>query len=183
MTANQLVPAAQYLRMSTEHQQYSLENQSTAIQKYAESHAFEVVRTYSDAAKSGLVLRHRIGLRQLLQDVVSGSPDYRVILVYDVSRWGRFQDTDESAHYEFLCKSAGVPVHYCAETFANDGTLPSLIMKALKRTMAGEYSRELGVKVLAGLKRLAHLGFKQGVCPVTVYVGCWSPPLALTNNY
>jgi len=165
MTANQLVPAAQYLRMSTEHQQYSLENQSTAIQTYAESHGFEVVRTYSDAAKSGLVLRHRVGLRQLLQDVVSGCPAYRVILVYDVSRWGRFQDTDESAHYEFLCKSAGVPVHYCAETFANDGTLPNLIMKALKRTMAGEYSRELGVKVLAGLKRLAHLGFKQGGMP------------------
>ena len=31
MTANQLVPAAQYLRMSTEHQQYSPENQSLAI--------------------------------------------------------------------------------------------------------------------------------------------------------
>src|SRR6266851_4592303 len=165
MTDSQLVPAAQYVRMSTEHQQYSLENQSTAIQTYAESHGFEVVRTYSDAAKSGLVLRHRVGLRQLLQDVVSGCPAYRVILVYDVSRWGRFQDTDESAHYEFLCKSAGVPVHYCAETFANDGTLPSLIMKALKRTMAGEYSRELGVKVLAGLKRLALLGFKQGGMP------------------
>jgi DNA invertase Pin-like site-specific DNA recombinase len=165
MTANQLVPAAQYLRMSAEHQQYSLDNQSTAIQRYAEFHGFEVVRTYSDPAKSGVVLTHRIGLRQLLQDVVSGTPAYRVILVYDVSRWGRFQDTDESAHYEFLCKSAGVPVHYCAETFANDGTLPSLIMKALKRTMAGEYSRELGVKVLAGLKRQAHLGFKQGGMP------------------
>ena len=162
MTANQLVPAAQYLRMSTEHQQYSLENQSTAIRSYAESHSFEIVRTYSDSAKSGLVLRRRTGLQQLLQDVVAGSSGYRVILVYDVSRWGRFQDTDESAHYEFLCKSAGVPVHYCAETFANDGTLPSLIMKALKRTMAGEYSRDLGVRVFAGMKRLALLGFKAG---------------------
>jgi DNA invertase Pin-like site-specific DNA recombinase len=101
-------------------------------------------------------------LRQLLKDVVEGAQPYRAILVYDVSRWGRFQDTDESAHYEFLCKSAGVPVHYCAEVFANDGTLPNLIMKALKRTMAGEYSRELGVKVLAGQKRLARLGFKLG---------------------
>jgi hypothetical protein len=62
---NLLVPAAQYLMMSTEHQQYSLENHSTAIQKYAESHGFEVVLTYSDAAKSGLVLRRRAGLRQL----------------------------------------------------------------------------------------------------------------------
>jgi DNA invertase Pin-like site-specific DNA recombinase len=164
MTAN-LVPAAQYLRMSTEHQQYSLENQSAAIQNYAKSHGFEIVQTYSDAAKSGVALKRRAGLRQLLQDVVSGNPTYRAILVYDVSRWGRFQDTDESAHYEFVCKSAGVPVHYCAETFANDGSLPSLIMKALKRTMAGEYSRELGVKVLAGQKRLALLGFKQGGMP------------------
>lgn len=162
MAAN-LVPAAQYLRVSTEHQQYSFANQSAAILKYADSHGFEIVRTYSDA-KSGVALKRRTGLRQMLQDVV-GNTGYRAILVYDVSRWGRFQDTDESAHYEFVCKSAGVPVHYCAETFANDGSLPSLIMKALKRTMAGEYSRELGVKVLAGQKRLAMLGFKQGGMP------------------
>ena len=96
MTVNQLIPAAQYLRMSTEHQQYSLENQYLAIQKYAESHGFEVVRTYSDTAKSGLVLRRRAGLQQLLKDVVGGTSGYRAILVYDVSRWGRFQDTDES---------------------------------------------------------------------------------------
>jgi len=159
------VLAAQYLRMSTEHQQYSLQNQSAAILKYAASHGFSLVRSYCDAAKSGLVLSRRPGLRQLLKDVVGGTANFKVILVYDVSRWGRFQDTDEAAHYEFLCKSAGVPVHYCAESFSNDGTLPSLIMKALKRTMAGEYSRELGVKVLAGQKRLALLGFKQGGMP------------------
>lgn len=162
MTANQLVPAAQYLRMSTEHQQYSLENQSTAVQTYAASQGFEVVQSYADASKSGLVLKRRAGLQQLLQDVVSGNAKFKAILVYDISRWGRFQDTDESAHYEFLCKSAGIPVHYCAETFANDGSLPSSILKALKRAMASEYSREMGVKILAGLKYLAHLGFKQG---------------------
>lgn len=165
MTSTQVVPVAQYLRMSTEHQQYSTENQALAIQNYADAHRFEIVRTYSDTAKSGLVLRRRAGLQQLLKDVVGGDSGYRAILVYDVSRWGRFQDTDESAHYEFLCKSAGVPVHYCAEIFSNDGTLPSLIMKALKRTMAGEYSRELGIKVLAGQKQLARLGFKQGGRP------------------
>lgn len=164
MIADSFIPAAQYLRMSTEHQQYSFHNQSAVIQKYAEDRGFQIVATYSDPAKSGLVLRRRFGLQQLLRDVV-GTPPYRAILVYDVSRWGRFQDTDESAHYEFLCKAAGVPVHYCAESFANDGSLPSLIMKTLKRTMAAEYSRELSVKVLAGQKRIAHLGFKQGGVP------------------
>lgn len=163
--AKSLIRAAQYLRMSTEHQQYSPENQSTAIRSYAEGHGFTVVRTYSDPAKSGLSLKNRRGLRDLLQDVAGGNTDYKAILVYDVSRWGRFQDTDEAAHYEFLCKSAGVPIHYCAEIFVNDGSLPSSIMKALKRVMAGEYSRELGVKVIAGQKRLAQLGFKQGGIP------------------
>jgi len=160
-----LVPAAQYLRMSTEHQQYSLVNQSASIHKYAETHGFTVARTYSDPAKSGLFLKNRRGLRHLLQDVTGGNTEYKAILVYDVSRWGRFQDTDEAAHYEFLCKSAGVPIHYCAEAFINDGSLPSSIMKTLKRVMAGEYSRELGVKVIAGQKRLAALGFKQGGIP------------------
>jgi DNA invertase Pin-like site-specific DNA recombinase len=165
MPADPFIPAAQYVRMSTEHQQYSLHNQQIAIQAYASEHGFSIVRTYTDGAKSGVVLKYREGLRQLLQDVMNGNCGYRAILVYDISRWGRFQDADEAAHYEFLCKSTGVPIHYCAEIFVNDGALPNMLMKALKRTMAGEYSRELGVKVLAGLRRLAQLGFKQGGCP------------------
>jgi len=158
-------PAAQYLRMSTGLQEYSLENQSQAIAEYARQHGFFVVQTYSDPALSGVLFRRRKGLQKLIQDVVRGQVPYKAILVYDVSRWGRFQDADESAHYEFLCKSAGVPVHYCAETFTNDGSLSNAILKALKRTMAAEYSRELGVKVLAGQIRLARLGFRQGGPP------------------
>ena len=149
------IPAAQYLRMSTEHQQYSFANQTTKIQQYADIKGFLIVRTYSDAARSGLVLKRRSGLLQLLHDVMSGTAPFKAILVYDVSRWGRFQDTDEAAHYEYLCKSSGVPIHYCAEMFTNDNSMAGLILKALKRTMAGEYSRELSVKVRAGLERLA----------------------------
>ena len=156
------IPAAQYVRMSTEHQQYSPQNQAAAIQSYAECHGFHIIRTYFDPAKSGLVLKTRLGLKQLLRDVVCGEADYKAVLVFDVSRWGRFQDADESAHYEFVCKSVGVRIHYCAEPFANDDTLATAVIKTLKRTMAGEYSRELGVKVLDGQKRLARLGFKQG---------------------
>jgi DNA invertase Pin-like site-specific DNA recombinase len=137
-------------------------NTSTTRSK---TNGFAVVRIYFDAAKSGLILRRRARLKQLLRDVVTGTAPYKAILVYDVSRWGRYQDTDESEHHEFLCRSAGVPVHYCGETFANNGTFPRQIVKAPKRTMAGEYRRELSVKVLAGQKRLARMGFKQGGFP------------------
>jgi DNA invertase Pin-like site-specific DNA recombinase len=160
MEAKPLVPAAQYVRMSTEDQQYSIANQEAAIQTYARSHGYVVASTYADAGKSGVEIKHRKELRRLLSDVMSGRAEYKAILVYDVSRWGRFQDVDEAAHYEFLCRSAGIPVRYCAEQFENDGSLSSSILKALKRTMAAEYSRELGSKVSAGQRRLALLGFR-----------------------
>ena len=47
--------AAQYVRMSTEHQQYSTANQADKILDYAAHHGFEIVRTYADEGKSGLI--------------------------------------------------------------------------------------------------------------------------------
>ena len=51
-------------------------------------------------------------------DVESGRADFTDILVYDVSRWGRSQDADESAYYEYIGKRANIRVHYCAAAFA-----------------------------------------------------------------
>lgn len=93
--------AAQYVRMSTEHQKYSTENQGDALLRYANERGFEIVRTYEDSGKSGLSIGGRDQLRHLIADVQSGQADFSAILVYDVSRWGRFQDADESAYYEF----------------------------------------------------------------------------------
>ena len=151
--------AAEYVRMSTDHQKYSTENQSDAIKQYAEARGIEIVRTYADAGKSGLKIEGRDALRQLIEDVQSGSTDFTLVLVYDVSRWGRFQDADESAYYEYICRRAGIAVEYCAEQFDNDGSPISTIVKGVKRAMAGEYSRELSTKVFAGQGRLIEKGF------------------------
>ena len=148
--------------MSTEHQQYSPVNQSEAVAQYAAIKGMTIVRTYSDHGKSGLDLAGRPGLRSLLDDVARGTQDFTELLVYDVSRWGRFQDADESAHYEYVLRRAGICVHYCAENFSNDGSLSSILLKTVKRAMAGEYSRELSAKVFAGQCRLIGLGFRQG---------------------
>ena len=154
--------AAQYLRMSTEHQRYSLENQAVANALYAQARGLEIVRTYTDSGRSGLTLRGREGLKSLLADALGGAPGFGRVLVYDVSRWGRFQDPDQSAHYEFLCRQAGVDVEYCAEPFANDGSLFGTLAKSLKRIMAAEFSRDLSAKVAEGQKRSAARGFWQG---------------------
>ena len=159
---NQPKRAALYVRMSTEHQQYSTSNQRDVILAYAKLRGLEIVKDYSDDGKSGLNIEGRDSLAQMIRDVEEGKADFSTILVYDVSRWGRFQDADESAHYEFVCRRAGVAVHYCAEQFENDGTPVSTIIKGVKRMMAGEYSRELSTKVFQGACKLVTLGFRQG---------------------
>src|SRR5450759_1812772 len=97
--------------MSTEHQKYSTENQAEIIERYAAARGIEIVQTYADEGKSGLNLDGRDALQRLIADASGGRADYSVILVYDVSRWGRFQDADQSAYYEYICKQAGVAVH------------------------------------------------------------------------
>jgi DNA invertase Pin-like site-specific DNA recombinase len=148
--------------MSTEHQKYSTDNQAAAIRRYAEARGYEIVTTYADEGKSGLRLDGRDAIKRLLSDVQEGNADFSAILVYDVSRWGRFQDPDEAAAIELSCKKAGIAVHYCAEQFENDGSIGSSIIKTVKRAMAGEYSRELSVKVFAGQANLIRLGYRQG---------------------
>lgn len=151
-----------YVRMSTDHQKYSTENQADAIREYAARYNIEIVQTYTDAGKSGLKLDGRDALKQLIDDVQAGSVPYTIILVLDVTRWGRFQDADESAYYEYICRSSGIDVQYVAEQFENDGSPVSTIVKGVKRAMAGEYSRELSGKVFAGQCRLIELGYRQG---------------------
>ncbi|MFZ4779176.1 MAG: recombinase family protein [Terrimicrobiaceae bacterium] len=154
--------ACAYVRMSTEHQQYSTNNQMDIVREYAASRSMEIVKIYSDEGKSGLNIQGRDSLGRMIADVQAGTTDFTEILVYDVSRWGRFQDADESAYYEYICRRAGIHVHYCAEQFENDGSPISTIVKGVKRAMAGEYSRELSSKVFQGACRLIQLGYKQG---------------------
>ncbi len=154
--------AVAYLRMSTEHQQYSTENQIAVIERYAAGHDMEIVARFSDEARSGLRYENRPGMRQMLEDAKREDSGFDTILVYDVSRWGRFQNPDQSAAIEYACQEADVEVHYCMEEFVNDGSPVSNIVKAVKRSMAAEYARELSNKVFAGQCRLIRLGFRQG---------------------
>jgi DNA invertase Pin-like site-specific DNA recombinase len=156
------IRAAQYVRMSTEHQQYSTENQADVLREYAAKRGMEIIRTFADSGKSGLRLDGRDALKELIAVVQSGKADFAAILVYDVSRWGRFQDADESAYYEYVCKRAGIHVIYCAEQFEKDGSPVSTIVKGVKRAMAGEYSRELSAKVFKGQCKLIEHGYRQG---------------------
>jgi DNA invertase Pin-like site-specific DNA recombinase len=151
--------------MSTDHQEYSPVFQRQAIAEYAASHHIRIMRDYADAGISGLTLRERPALVQLLLDVDSPKRKFTTVLVYDVSRWGRFQDVDEAAFYEYACRRAGVDVVYVAEPFENDGSPATSVLKALKRAMAAEFSREMSRKVFLGHCLNVQRGYHSGGPP------------------
>ncbi len=66
----------------------------------ADCRNLDIVKTYSDEGTSGLNIQGRDSLSRMIADVQSGEIESACILVYDISRWGRFQDADEGAYYE-----------------------------------------------------------------------------------
>ena len=73
---NKMLRAAQYVRMSTDYQRYSIQNQAAAIAAFAQQKDLTIVRTYIDEGRSGLRIKGRPGLIQLMDDVRSGEADF-----------------------------------------------------------------------------------------------------------
>lgn len=157
--------AVAYVRTSTDLQRYSLENQLVAIEAFCTVAQFELIRVYADVGKTGVTVTDRPELRALLADATRVPRPFDAVIVFDVSRWGRFQDVDEGAFYEHGLRLAGAPVLYCAEVFDNDDSPASTILKAMRRAMAAEYSRDLSVRISRGARRAAQRGFWCGGVP------------------
>ena len=93
----------------------------------------------------------------------ANAPHFDYVLVYDVSRWGRFQDQDQAAHLTYLCKKHGKEVVYVSRGFANaENQLFSSLEISLHRYMAAEYSRQLSDKVFYGSVKVSEQGYSSG---------------------
>lgn len=149
---------ALYVRRSTiDLQPDSLAAQEELLRAHATEHGHEVIRVYSDSA-SGKYIDRREAFRRLIDDVKQG-PDFAAVLVRDVSRWSRAENTDEAGFYEFICRTNGVQVLYVDESFGPEQSPYALLMKSVKRAMAAEFSIEKARTVRASHARLVRQGF------------------------
>ena len=57
--SEQDLPAVAYVRMSTDHQKYSTENQLDVIRSYAAARGLQILRVLEDSGRSGLRLDGR----------------------------------------------------------------------------------------------------------------------------
>ncbi len=160
--------AVAYYRHSAEDkQENSVPIQREHVHKFAALHDIEIIHEEADEGKTGL-LANRPGFVAVFRDWVENDAalHFDYVLVFDVSRWGRFQDQDQAAHYEYICKMRGKQVIYVARGFPKEEhKLIGHLQTSIERYMAAEYSRQLSEKVFHGCVHISKQGFSAGGPP------------------
>ncbi len=137
-TRRQSTLAVGYLRRSTDRQEQSIPDQQKAIERYAEEHGFRVLRFYTDDAISGTSTAGRHAFQAMIADAKRKSCQFRVVIVYDVKRFGRI-DNDEAGYYRHILRQHNVEVVYVTENFNGTGT--DDLLRPVKQWQAREEPR------------------------------------------
>ena len=152
---------AMYIRMSTELQVESPENQERAIRAYAAQYGIEIVKTYVDPGVSGITER-REEFQALIDDVEQGRNAYTIVLYLDASRWGRFLDSREAEYHRMRLERKNVVCQSCEKPLTLTNNIADRIMTLFQDESASDYCRQLSQKVWAGQCNLVAKGYRQG---------------------
>ncbi|WP_232831300.1 recombinase family protein, partial [Pseudogemmobacter bohemicus] len=71
--------AVAYVRMSTDHQKYSTDNQLDAIRDYAAKNSIALVHTFADEGKSGMRVKGRDAFQTMIDVIEEGMADFDLI--------------------------------------------------------------------------------------------------------
>lgn len=157
---------AYYRHSAQDRQENSVEIQQDQVRQFARENDIEIVREFADRGKSGLSTEGRDGFNEMICDYVEGGKEtFEFVLVLDVSRWGRYQDTDLSAYYTGLCAKHGKQVVFTSIGFGEQNDLLHGLHLSIERYRAASYSRELSTKVFKGCAKIASQGFRAGGMP------------------
>ncbi|MCX7008937.1 MAG: recombinase family protein, partial [Kiritimatiellaeota bacterium] len=157
---------AYYRHSAQDRQENSIEIQQDQVRKFAEDNGIQIIEEFVDRGKTGLVTEGREAFQTMLRDYIqSGKYDFDFVLVLDVSRWGRYQNTDIAAYYTGLCAVHGKSVVYTSIGFSPTNDLMHGLRINIERYQAANYSRELSTKVFKGCAKIASQGFRAGGMP------------------
>jgi hypothetical protein len=130
---------AYYRHSAQERQENSVEIQQDQVRKFAADNGVEIIEEFIDRGKTGLIMEGRDAFKRMLSGIETGKIDCDYVLVLDVSRWGRFQDTDIAAYYTSLCAMHGKPVIYASIGFPPESDLIHTLRINIERYQAANY--------------------------------------------
>lgn len=140
-TANDknLLPTALYIRMSTQQQTDSPEQQRRAFEEMRQRYGLAKVAEYLDEGKSGLSIKNRPAFQKMLADATAGK--FKAIAIWDINRLSREDSLAASAYVETIRK-AGVRLFTNRREIALADSM-SRIMLCLEQEGANDYSAKI----------------------------------------
>jgi len=157
---------AYYRHSAQDRQENSIPIQQEQVRRFAREHRIEIIKEFADAGKSGLSTEGRDGFNEMIHKYVEGgAANFEYVFVLDVSRWGRFQDIDQSSYFSGLCRKHGKKVVYTSIGFQKEDDLVHFLRLDIDRYRAATYSKELSDKVWRGCVKVSEQGFRAGGPP------------------
>ncbi|ABY92005.1 recombinase family protein [Thermoanaerobacter brockii subsp. lactiethylicus] len=155
------IRAAAYARYSSDNQrEESIEAQLRAIKEYCEKNNIQLVKIYTDEAKSATT-DDRPAFLQMIKDSSLGL--FNAVIVHKLDRFAR--NRYDSAFYRRQLKKNGVKLISVLEQL--DDSPESIILESVLEGMAEYYSKNLAREVMKGLKENAFQAkFNGGIPPL-----------------
>ncbi len=135
-----LIPAAGYVRCSTEMQEDSPDQQKQEIQKFVEKTGYFIVEWFEDFGESGTTFE-RPEFQRLLKKVETGPP-FKAVIIYDESRWGRAIDAEENTYWRVHFRRFNVEV-VLVKTNIDQNHEFAPMLNAFEGVQASQYSKKL----------------------------------------
>ena len=162
-TAQIVARAIAYYRHSAQdRQEYSIPLQREKVKRFADANGIQIIKEFPDYGVSGLSSKGRDKFLEMLEYVAESKEDFQYVLVFDMSRWGRFQNLILSPYYIGFCQKYGKKVVFTSIGFQDDDDLASYLRLDVESYKAASYSRELSDNVFNGCVNIARLGFRAG---------------------
>jgi DNA invertase Pin-like site-specific DNA recombinase len=150
-----LITAVGYLRMSTDRQETSPEQQRAEIEKYAAKHGYQVMRWYQDLGISGDRTDKRLQFQQMIADAADGR--FKAILCWDQDRFGRF-DSLESGYWIHPLRGQGVQLVTCTDGPVDWNSFAGRMLYGMKQEGKHQYLVDLSNNVTRRMNQLATTG-------------------------
>lgn len=145
--SKKLIPAAVYIRMSSDQQEASPEQQREEVAKLAERHGCIEVKEYFDDAISGIETVKRKSFVRLIDDAKAGK--FEVILAWDQDRFGRF-DSIDAGEWIAPLRRAGVRLITVAQGEIDWTSFAGRIIYAVQQEGKNQFLHDLSRNVLRG---------------------------------
>ena len=154
---NGSVRAVCYLRMSSDRQETSIEDQRTELLKYAHAHGYRIVGEYVDSGISGDATERRDAFLAMRDQ--AGSGDFDLVLAWDQDRIGRFDPLD-AGYWLYPFRRSGIEFETIAQGRLQLEDLTQQLMFSVVQHGKAQYLRDLSRNCVRGQLAYGRAGSK-----------------------